>query len=183
MNNLTLITGGVRCGKSALAEKLAAEAALPVHYLATMPRIEADLEQQARLERHRRRRPESWHTIECASRLPSAIRELPSGPAVALLDCLSLEVTNVMLLNGGEHNPYGTEDLVIRLVEETIEAIGDRSDISFLVVTNETGWGIVPESALGRAFRDFLGTANQEFARAASRVILVCAGLKLQLKP
>lgn len=88
-----------------------------------------------------------------------------------------------MLLNGGEDNPYGTEELVIRLVEETIEAIGDRSDISFLVVTNETGWGIVPESALGRAFRDFLGTANQEFAKAAAQVILVCAGLKLQLKP
>lgn len=183
MNNLTLITGGVRCGKSALAESMAVETALPVHYLATMPRIDSDLEQQMRLERHRRRRPESWNTIECASRLPSAIRELPAGPAVALLDCLSLEVTNVMLLNGGEDKPYDTEALVLRLVEETIEAIGDRPDISFFVVTNETGWGIVPESALGRAFRDFLGTANQEFAKAASQVFLVCAGLKLQLKP
>lgn len=182
MNNLTLITGGVRCGKSVLAETMAAEAALPVYYLATMSPVESDQEQHLRLERHRRRRPESWNTIECAGRLPLAIRELPSGPAVALLDCLSLEVTNVMLSNGGEDKPFDTEEFVGLLVNETIAAVGDRSDILFIVVTNETGWGVVPESALGRAFRDFLGTANQEFARAASQVILVCAGLKLLLK-
>lgn len=183
MKNLTLITGGVRCGKSALAESIAHGKALPVYYLATMPRIESDTEQCARIEKHRRRRPSEWKTIECSNGLSKAIVSLPAGPAVALIDCLSLEVTNIMLANGGEDDPYKTETLVSHTVSDVLSAIESRPDVSFLVVTNETGWGVVPESALGRAFRDFLGSANQEFAKRSDEVFLVCSGIKLQLKP
>ncbi len=182
MKNLTLITGGARCGKSRFAEAMAKESGLPVHYLATMPKFESDLEQERRIEKHRRRRPDHWITVECSMQVVSAIEDLPTGPSVAILDCLSLEVTSVMLQNGGEEDPYGTEQLVSTAIHEMLRAIGHRADVTFLVVTNETGWGIVPENALARAFRDFLGVANQEFAEAADRVYLMCAGLKLQLK-
>ena len=182
MKNLTLITGGVRSGKSLLAESLANESRLPVHFLATMPLREDDLEQVRRIEKHRRRRPTAWHTIECGACLVAAVESLAPGPAIAILDCLALAITNVMLQNDGEQDPYATEAIVGKAVGEIIGSIEKRPDISFIVVSNETGWGVVPESALGRAFRDFLGAANQEFAKVAERVYLVCAGLKLQLK-
>lgn len=183
MKNLTLITGGARCGKSRLAETLAYESRLPVYYLATMPRIDGDTEQFQRIEKHRRRRPASWSTVECSMQVVPAIEGLSLGPAAAILDCLSLEVTSVMLQNGAEVDPYSTEDLVEHSVKCILDAMQLRNDIHFYVVTNETGWGIVPENPLARAFRDFLGTANQRFAQAAEDVYLMCAGLKIQLKP
>lgn len=182
MNNLTFITGGARSGKSQLAETLAVKRGLPVSYLATMPRYDADREQTERINRHRQRRPACWQTIECSMQLSAAIERLAPGPSVAIIDCLSLEVTSLMLLNGGEQDPYSTEAIVESAMQNVLESIEKRTDIDFIVVTNETGWGIVPDNALARAFRDFLGMVNQRFATAAGRAYLMCSGISVLIK-
>jgi adenosylcobinamide kinase/adenosylcobinamide-phosphate guanylyltransferase len=184
-DNLILIIGGARSGKSQLAESLASQSQKSVHYLATMPWLAGDEEQEARIGRHRSRRPSHWQTIECPNNLAEAIAALPKSGGTCLIDCLSLFISNVLLQELGESadNPYTAEDSVMTRVEAVLRAIRARSEYEFFVVTNETGWGVVPETALGRAFRDFLGLANQRFARQSHTVWLTCAGLPLQLKP
>lgn len=183
MKNLTLITGGVRSGKSVLAEKLALENNQRVYYLATMPLIADDKEQEDRIRRHRIRRPTDWETIECHSAVSDKVMHLPQGSACVLLDCLSLFVTNILLEDEATSgNPYEREQAIIKATKDLLAAIETRTDLSFIVVTNEVGWGVVPESSLGRAFRDFLGQTNQVFAQAADRVILCCSGLSINLK-
>lgn len=178
-----------------MAESLAAESGAMVYYLATMPRLAGDREQDARIERHRKRRPSSWSTVECPYNLAEAIEGLPASGGTCLVDCLSLFISNLLLNETCEANPssgtgastikdpYEAEHAILQGANEVLEAIGVRRDYNFVVVTNEAGWGVVPESSLGRAFRDFLGLVNQRFARRSSAVWLTCAGLPLQLKP
>lgn len=181
--NLTLITGGARSGKSELAEELARGSKLAVHYLATMALWPDDSEGVARIAKHRLRRPSDWTTIEAPQALAQVVSELPAGPGVVIIDCLSLYVSN-LTLDGyqEESDPYQREELVAKSVEDVLSEIAKREDLEFIAVTNEAGCGIVPESRLSRAYRDFLGTANQLFARQAAVVWLLVAGLKLQLK-
>ena len=181
--NLTFITGGARSGKSALAESLAIESGLPVYYLATMPPWPGDPEVKDRVNRHRQRRPAHWQTIEAPRQLEVSIGRLPVGAGLAVIDCLSVYVST-LLLDGYEEgdDPYTREPRVLPAVEDVLAAIQSRSDVQFVTVSNEVGWGVVPDTPLGRAYRDFLGLANQAFAARAACVWLVCAGLKLRLK-
>ena len=181
--NLTLITGGARSGKSEFAERLAAEAGTPVYYLATMEVPADDLEAAERVSRHRRRRPDGWLTVEEPIEPDKAIRAIPSGRSIVLLDCLSLFVSNLLL--GGSANgvePRAQEEPIALAVREVLSAIAARPDLEFVVVTSEVGSGIVPENALARAYRDILGAANQTVAGEASRVWLVISGLELKIK-
>lgn len=183
MKNLTLITGGVRSGKSRLAETLAENAQKQVYYLATMQRIVDDQEQDVRIDRHRSRRPNTWETVECPYKLNEAIMTLPADGGSVLIDCLSLFITNLMLKDETLKSPYDAEDFVLSSVDAVLLAIGAKPEFEFIVVTNEVGWGVVPETPLGRAFRDFLGIANQKFAHGADNVIMTCSGIPLRLKP
>ena len=182
-SNLIFITGGARSGKSALAEALAVESGLPVHYLATMPHWTGDNEVADRVKRHRVRRPVSWTTTEAPRAIDQTVIELPPGPLLAIIDCLSLYVST-LLLDGYEEgqDPYARETEVASGVDRLIQAIAARDDLQFIAVTNEVGWGVVPDTPLGRAYRDFLGLANQAFAQRASTVWLLCSGLKIKLK-
>ena len=188
VKNITLITGGARSGKSTLAERLGVQSNLPVHYLATMTAIDDDAEQTARIERHRSRRPASWKTIEANFDLAQQIRALPAGRGLVIVDCLSLFVSNLMLgpnlsrLNE-QVSPYAHDAEIEAAVDELSEAILSRADKKWVIVTNEVGWDVVPETALGRAFRDFLGISNQKFARIADEVYLMCCGIPLKIKP
>lgn len=188
MKNITLITGGARSGKSTLAERLGVQSDLPVHYLATMMAINDDDEQTARIERHRSRRPTAWTTIEANFDLAQQIKTLPAGPGLVIIDCLSLFVSNLMLgpnlsrLND-ELSPYAHGAEIEAAVDELAQAILSRDDLQWVIVTNEVGWDVVPETALGRAFRDFLGVSNQKFAGIANEVFLMCCGIPLKLKP
>lgn len=192
VKNLTFITGGVRSGKSILAEDLAAEAGRPVYYLATMRIFDGDPEQLRRLEIHRSRRPADWQTVDAAFDAHDVVSGLPAGEATAIFDCLSLYVTNILLATAdgvdiaydaaGPSDPYLKETEVLQKIGSVLAAMEQRPEIDFVVVSNEVGWGVVPESSLGRCFRDFLGLANQEFAARARRVYLACSGLRLQLK-
>ncbi len=191
MKNLTFITGAARSGKSLLAEELAAKSALPVFYLATMQIFEEDPEQIRRLDLHRQRRPSQWETIEAPFAAEKIILNLPEENSFVVFDCLSLYVTNILLATAGggngfseldEIDPYEKESEVFSAVRSLLDAMSTRTSIEFVIVSNEVGWGVVPETPLGRAFRDFLGVSNQMAAAAAERAFLSCSGLRLQLK-
>jgi adenosylcobinamide kinase / adenosylcobinamide-phosphate guanylyltransferase len=188
VKNLTFITGAVRSGKSLFAEELAGKSKRAVYYLATMQILEEDPEQLRRLELHRRRRPAEWKTVDSAFKAHEIVEGLAGADSFVIFDCLSLYVTNILIETGSsdaggpEPDPYLKEDEVMSAVELLLTSIESRPEIEFVIVSNEAGWGVVPETKLGRAFRDFLGIANQMVAARSESVYLCCSGLRVQLK-
>jgi adenosylcobinamide kinase/adenosylcobinamide-phosphate guanylyltransferase len=174
MGSLTLVLGGVRSGKSRLAEQLAAAAA-PVTYLATAQAGDAEMAQ--RIARHRERRARlagDWRTVEEPWDVPAAARE-SAATSTVLVECLTLWLTNRVL--GLPGRPGQPDEAVLAAVDE-LAAVPGR----LIVVSTETGWGTVPANALARRFGDLLGEANQRLAAAATAVHLCVAGLPLRLK-
>ena len=180
MSELWFVTGGARSGKSRFAERLATGTGRPVVYIATMEPLDEEL--RRRVERHRSQRPREWETVEAPLEIVAALRAADPG-ACALLDCLSLWVSN-RLLAGGETPSVATLDAIEVALEREVEALlaaaAARSGET-IVVTNEVGAGVVPEHPLGRAYRDLLGRANQRVAARASRAWLLVAGRALEL--
>jgi len=174
---LVLITGGARSGKSAFAQKLAAELGRRVTFVAT---AEArDEEMRRRIEQHRRARPAHWRTVEAPLRAAEAVAaEIPRADVI-LLDCLGLLIANLM----DDRSPDCGEqdDEFEQAVSELLQAY-ETGSASLVVVTNEVGMGVVPAYPLGRAFRDCLGRANQVIARSADRVYFIVAGMPVELK-
>lgn len=184
--DLIFITGGARSGKSQLAEKMASESRRPVVYLATMARIAQDQELDERIDRHCRRRPASWQTVEEPLMPERVIGGIEPGRLV-LIDCLSLYVSNLLL-----SMPYAMENSqvrreleenVLKEVDSFLAALEARRDLSYILVSNEVGSSIVPDNHLARTYRDLLGMANQKAAAAAGQVYLCVSGLSLKLKP
>jgi adenosylcobinamide kinase / adenosylcobinamide-phosphate guanylyltransferase len=167
---LVLLTGGARSGKSTLAVQLAQASGLSVTVVATgEPR---DAEFAARIANHRRTRPRDWTVIEEPVDLVTALAAVPPSECV-LIDCLSLWSAN--LLDRG----VPVDDVLTRSARAA-GAAAARLALT-VVVTNEVGSGIVPESALARAYRDLLGQINAQWASLAERVALVVAGRALPL--
>ncbi len=169
----TLVLGGARSGKSAYAERLVAAhldrtADPTATYVATAEA--GDAEMAARIAAHRARRDAHWRTVEAPLNLAAAIAANAAGPM--LVDCLTLWLANLM---AAAHAPEAATDTLIA-------ALRDRPAPTVLVA-NEVGLGIVPNSALSRRFRDAAGRLNQTVAAIAERVVLVAAGLPLILKP
>jgi adenosylcobinamide kinase/adenosylcobinamide-phosphate guanylyltransferase len=165
---LVLVIGGARSGKSRYAETLAASAGKPVTYIATAgpPR---DAEMAARIEKHRADRPADWTTVEVTHALDGPLRE---ASGVVLVDCLTLWLTNLVL---AERDVDAATDGLIAALDARRAAV--------VAVSNEVGEGIVPETALGRSFRDKQGVLNQRVARAADTVVKMAAGYPLIVKP
>ncbi|MGB0749486.1 MAG: bifunctional adenosylcobinamide kinase/adenosylcobinamide-phosphate guanylyltransferase [Magnetospiraceae bacterium] len=169
---LTLVIGGARSGKSAYAEALVADHSSI--YLATAdPRASRhDREMEQRIRSHQRRRGKQWETVEEPIDLVETFEKLANTHKPVLIDCLTLWVTNVMAVTDRKV-PHEGERLVAAMIAHPHPIIA---------VTNEVGLGLVPETPLGRAFRDHAGTINQMVAAAADRVVFVTAGLPLILK-
>ncbi|MCZ8185973.1 MAG: bifunctional adenosylcobinamide kinase/adenosylcobinamide-phosphate guanylyltransferase [Beijerinckiaceae bacterium] len=170
MARLTLVLGGARSGKSSHAEALARQTGLSRLYLATAQPF--DDEMRDRIRQHRADRDgDGWQTIEEPLGLAGAI-DRTAGPGVILLvDCLTLWLSNLMLAG--------------RAVDEEsagLLAVLAKAAGPVILVSNEVGLGIVPETPLGRAFRDAQGRLNQRVAALADRVIFMAAGLPLILK-
>jgi len=167
---LTLLTGGARSGKSALATRLAEAWTGGVTFVATGEAL--DDEMRERIERHRKARPDAWETIEEPVELDAALGAAPSGDLV-IVDCLTLWVSNLFQHGCG--------------LSEIEERGGSAASIASsrpgptIVVTNEVGSGIVPADPSTRAYREALGTINMLFARHAVRAFLVVAGRVLPL--
>lgn len=174
----TLITGGVRSGKSFQAESLVV-AAPDVTYIAPGPRPDVDLDPDwaARVATHRERRPAHWRTVETAD-LETAIA-MADTPVV--VDCLGTWVTALIgELDGWDALLEDWEPEFWNRVERAVGAMTAHAE-DVVVVTNEVGWGVVPEHRSGRLFRDLLGKVNQRFALDCDQVLLVVAGRVLSL--
>ena len=192
MGKLTLITGGVRSGKSGFAEKLAAGHGGKTVYIATAIAFDAEMTDRIRI--HKNRRPANWETIELPYGIPkdplpeeqNVLGALKSA-AVVLLDCITVLVSNIMLREIENWDDAGTEDVervrckVFGQIDE-IAGLAERYPADVLIVTNEVGMGLVPPYALGRAFRDFSGSANQRLAQTAESVYLCVAGIPVKIK-
>ncbi len=165
----TLILGGVRSGKSRLAEALAHQSGLPVTYIATA--LPGDEEMQARIEAHRERRPADWQVVEEPRALARALRTHAPGRCV-IVDCLTLWLTQ-LLCAGGESFEEERDALITAL---------PMLDAEVILVSNETGLGIVPLDALSRRFQDEAGRLHQALAAQCGRVVFTVAGLPLVLK-
>ena len=166
--SVTLVLGAARSGKSryALAQAQARGAA-PV-MIATAEALDAEM--RDRIATHRAERDARWRTVEAPLDLPGALRSLRPDD-VAVVDCLTLWLSNLFM---ADRDPE-------EAAAELVAALGGPAEV--WLVSNEVGWGIVPESALARRFRDEAGRLNQQVAEAADRVVLVVAGQALVIKP
>ncbi|MGQ0677122.1 MAG: bifunctional adenosylcobinamide kinase/adenosylcobinamide-phosphate guanylyltransferase [Rhodospirillales bacterium] len=165
---LTLVLGGARSGKSRYAEQLVAAAAGKPVYIATAEAL--DDEMRRRVAAHRARRGPQWTTVEAPLALARALGALePGGPA--LVDCLTLWLSNAMLAK---------RNLVLECDGLVAALRSCRAPV--VAVSNEVGLGVVPETPLGREFRDAQGVLNQRVAAVADRVVLMAAGLPMIIK-
>jgi len=169
--SVVLILGGARSGKSRRAEALALSLGDAPVYIATAPRIEGDDEWDARIQHHRADRDACWQVIEEELALVDVLQNHAGAGRVVLVDCLTLWLSN--LLYAGHDVGRETDRLCAQL---------PALDGDVILVSNEVGMGLVPESAEGRAFRDAQGRLNQAVAAVADRVEFVVAGLPICLK-
>ncbi|PAA33397.1 bifunctional adenosylcobinamide kinase/adenosylcobinamide-phosphate guanylyltransferase [Pseudomonas fragi] len=168
---LQLILGGARSGKSRLAEKLAAESGCAVTYIATSQPLDGEMNERVR--HHRERRPEHWALIEEPIELARVLRDNARADACLLVDCLTLWLTNLLMLEDPQRLSAERDALLECLAELPGE---------ILFVSNETGMGVVPLGELTRRYVDEAGWLHQALAERCQRVVLTVAGLPLTLK-
>ncbi len=187
-SRVTLILGGARSGKSAWAERLAARSGQPVLYVATA--TAGDAEMAERIAAHRASRPAAWRTVEATHELASAVRTRARPGEVVLVDCLTLWVSNVVLRQIADapdvatvpHDDWVAAEARILAATEDLLDSAPAAGVSLVLVSNEVGMGLVPPSPLGRRYRDILGRVNQAVARRADSVVLMIAGLPVDLR-
>jgi adenosylcobinamide kinase/adenosylcobinamide-phosphate guanylyltransferase len=167
----TLILGGARSGKSALAERLARESGNEVVYIATAQAHDAEM--AARIAHHRDRRPAHWQCVEEPLALAGALRAYARPDRCVLVDCLTLWLSN--LLGDADDQRLGRE---CEALLEVLPALPGE----LLFVSNEVGLGVVPMGELTRRFVDEAGRLHQALAARCERVLFVAAGLPLPLK-
>ena len=168
MAEIILVTGGARSGKSALAERLAQSCGNKVIYIATSEPF--DDEMQSRINRHRARRDAGWRTVDAPLELPDMLVQT-DGDAARLVDCLTMWLNNLIYHN----RDVGYEmNRLIKVISE------QQADL--VMVTNEIGSGLVPQTAEARKFRDLAGELNQMVAQAASQVYLSVSGIPVKIK-
>ncbi|WJD63938.1 bifunctional adenosylcobinamide kinase/adenosylcobinamide-phosphate guanylyltransferase [Pseudomonas kurunegalensis] len=167
----SLILGGARSGKSRLAEQLASASGLPVTYIATSQPLDGEMNERVLL--HRQRRPDDWRLIEEPLALAAVLRAEAGEGRCLLVDCLTLWLTNLLMLEDDQ-----------RLAEErdALLACLEQLPGTLILVSNETGLGVVPMGELTRRYVDLAGWLHQAVAERCQRVVLTVAGLPLMLK-
>ena len=168
---IILITGGARSGKSKYAERRAGELGERRLYVATAEAKDQEMAQ--RIAEHRQRRGNRWVTVEEPVDLAAALAARHGQTDCALVDCLTLWFNNLLIGYDGKYAENKVEELVTIL---------PRLDFHVVLVTNEVGWGIVPDNALARQFRDLAGRAHQRIAAIADEVVLTVAGIPMIVK-
>lgn len=168
---LELILGGARSGKSRLAERLATESGLEVVYVATSQALDGEM--SARVAQHRARRPTHWGLVEEPLALARVLREQAAPGRCLLVDCLTLWLTNLLLLDDQARLAAERQALL-----DTLGELPGR----ILLVSNETGLGVVPLGELTRRYVDEAGWLHQALAERSQRVLFCVAGLPMTLK-
>ncbi|WP_256757022.1 bifunctional adenosylcobinamide kinase/adenosylcobinamide-phosphate guanylyltransferase [Cohnella sp. WQ 127256] len=185
--NIIMVSGGVRSGKSAYAEKLVeklvneqASVSPPTKVLYVATGMRSDGEMDTRIEAHQQRRPESWDTLE-------APNELSADPYkdydIVLVDTLTAWIGNQLFVVPEERirDRDITESILMR-IHAYIDELKQLKLHSLIIVTDEVGWGGIAMSPLGRWFQDVIGEANQLLAASADEVFAVISGLPWRLK-
>jgi len=165
----TFILGGARSGKSRHAQGVIEAVSGRLAYIATGEALDDEME--ARIARHREERGPRWSTIEAPHDLVGAIARAAAEADAVLVDCLTLWLSNLMLA-----------DVPLPAQFEALGRAVADCPVPLALVANEVGLGLVPETPLGRAFRDEAGRLNQHIAAVADNVVFVAAGLPLRLK-
>ena len=170
MQKIVIILGGARSGKSYYALKEASLIKGQKAFIATAEAL--DDEMHIRIENHKKERGSDWDTYEEPLHIAPVISRIREKYEVILIDCLTLWVSNIM------HAGFDiTEE-----TEKLVSAISITSPAPLYIISNEVGLGLVPESPLGRAYRDNLGHVNRQVARASTDVIFMVAGIPLKIK-
>jgi adenosyl cobinamide kinase/adenosyl cobinamide phosphate guanylyltransferase len=169
---LTLLLGGARSGKSALAVRLASLVPVPATFIATGEAL--DDEMAERIAQHRAGRPASWPTVEEAVELERALAAIDSTTPT-VIDCLTLWVANLL--------GAGRTDADVLHGARQVAALAARRVSRVIAVSNEVGSGIVPADVLSRRYRDLLGRVNTIFSDHAQEAFLVIAGRAVPLVP
>ena len=168
--SLILVTGPARSGKSEWAETLAAHSGKSVTYVATAQTNDTDLEWQARIERHRQRRPSNWQTEHVPVNLGNLLLSTPDSTCL-LVDSLGTWLANVL----------DQDDATWTMTQNTFISAIQQTSSMVILVAEETGWGVVPAYPIGRTFRDRLGTLTRHIGSIADQTYLVTAGHILNL--
>lgn len=168
---LQLILGGARSGKSRLAEKIALESGLNVIYIATAQPL--DEEMQERILHHQESRPREWQVIEDPLYLSEKLQEIDAQNQLILIDCLTLWMSNLLLQDASELQMSQCQKLLTTLPNLKSEII---------LVSNETGLGVVPMGNISRKFIDESGRLHQQIGQIAQKVVFCVAGFPIILK-
>ncbi|OHD70596.1 MAG: bifunctional adenosylcobinamide kinase/adenosylcobinamide-phosphate guanylyltransferase [Spirochaetes bacterium RBG_16_49_21] len=185
MGKIIFITGGARSGKSRFAESLLAGKD-DVLYVATA--IGFDDEMKERIARHRARRNSRWETVECYSGFSRVLPSKLAGRGYILLDCVTIMVSNVMILDSGidwdKAGPSEADAAEKKIMEEAsgFLAIAREFAGEAIIVSNELGMGLVPPNPLGRYYRDIAGTVNMKIAAEADEVYFMVSGIPVRIK-
>ncbi len=175
-NKCIFILGGARSGKSLFAQELAKKQSKKVLFVATGEAL--DEEMQARISQHKKVRPRSWRTLEIPLNIGKHIEKQFGDAEVVIIDCLTLLISNLL---GNKLDYPQVEKQAMAEISQLIACM-DRLDASFIIVSNEVGLGLVPETKLGRFYRDLLGKVNQILAQHADEVYFMVAGIPAKVK-
>ncbi|MCD4720356.1 MAG: bifunctional adenosylcobinamide kinase/adenosylcobinamide-phosphate guanylyltransferase [Desulfobacula sp.] len=176
--NIIFVIGGCRSGKSFFALNQANKVETNrveknKYFIATS--VPSDSEMEKRVEKHQKERGEGWHTIEEPVRIHEKINQYSPEAGVILVDCLTLWAANLLFHSYDQAQIDGA----IKHLENSLEQCG----CPVFLVSNEVGTGIVPENKLARQFRDIAGFVNQRIAKIADKVVMMVAGIDVQIKP
>ncbi|MFT6188592.1 MAG: adenosylcobinamide kinase/adenosylcobinamide-phosphate guanylyltransferase [Oleispira sp.] len=179
-NQVHLVLGGARSGKSRFAEQLAKESAKTVIYIATATVY--DDEMQRRINRHIDDRPRHWQTVEEPLLLAKVLKQHAKDDVCLLVDCLTLWLSNILMTEQDQSEE--SKDDIESLAQYKADFLSTIAELpgQVILVSNEVGQGIVPMGELSRRFVDEAGWLHQDIARIANNVTLVVAGLPMVLK-
>jgi len=172
MGRIILILGGARSGKSSFAVSLAAGKSKNIAFVATA--IGIDGEMKRRIRAHKDARPEHWLTLEAPYDIEAALRAMPEKTKVVIIDCLTIHITNLIM------NKLTDESIFRRI--SGLFAFIKKSRLTVMIVSNEVGLGLVPNTPLGRRFRDLAGAVNKLAAQEADQAYFLVSGIPLNLK-
>ncbi|MCR8745675.1 bifunctional adenosylcobinamide kinase/adenosylcobinamide-phosphate guanylyltransferase [Romboutsia lituseburensis] len=185
MSKIILVTGGARSGKSNFAEKLCIDQNNSTAYIATS--IPFDDEMKDRVKKHKESRPQNWSTYEIYKDIYSIIKEISNNHETVILDCVTLLVNNLMFTYDMDIDKANQEEInelekyIKDQVKKLIEEI-KKTNLYFVVVTNELGMAVVPANKLSRVYTDIVGRINQQIASESDEVYFVVSGIPMKIK-
>lgn len=185
MSKIILVTGGARSGKSGFAESLCRERNNNTAYIATS--VAFDDEMKERIKKHQESRPSEWKTYEIYKDIYTIIEEIGQNHDTVILDCVTLLVNNLMFTSDVDIDTATQEEIndleeyIKDQVKKLIEEVR-KTDLYFVMVTNEIGLGVVPGYKLGRIYCDFVGRINQMLGKLSDEVYFTVCGIPTKIK-